>query len=274
MSNPLSKFFRQPALYVSLPSKGEYWPEGSIELDENGQIAVYPMTARDELTIKTPDALMNGQSVVDVMKSCCPQIKDPWKMPAVDTDFLLIAIRIASYGENMEFTASCPKCKEESPFELHLPSVIDQVRCPDYHTPLQLNGMDVYLKPQTYKQTNDAGQRMYQEQRMMATINSSTLSEDEKLKQFKEIFKDVSNINLASVATNVKSVVVDGEEVVDTRYINEFLDNAPKKIWDQVQKYITDINQQGRLPDNQVTCDDCKHEYKVPIEFDYATFFV
>jgi len=132
MSNPLTKYFRQPALYINLPSGGNYWPEGTLELDENNQVAVYPMTARDELTLKTPDALMNGQSVVDVIKSCCPQIKDPWRMPAMDTDFILIAIRIASYGENMDFRSTCPECEEESPYEVHLPTMLDQVKSPNY----------------------------------------------------------------------------------------------------------------------------------------------
>ena len=273
MSNPLSKFFRQPSLYINLPSGGKYWPAGTIELDDNGQLAVYPMTARDELTLKTPDALMNGQSVVDVIKSCCPGIKDPWQMPAMDTDFILISLRIASYSENMEFSATCPECKEESPYELHLPTVLDGVKAPNYSTPLYLDGMEVYLKPQTYRQNNDAGQRMYQEKRLLDTVNSSDLDQEAKLRQFKEIFKDVTNINLASVSTHVSSIVTSEGEVTDLRFINEFLDNTPKKSWDAVQKYITEINDIGKLPDNQLTCDSCSHEYKVPIVFDYSAFF-
>jgi hypothetical protein len=35
------------------------------------------MTAKDELMFKTPDALLNGQSTVEVVKSCIPAIQDP-----------------------------------------------------------------------------------------------------------------------------------------------------------------------------------------------------
>jgi len=274
MSNPLTKYFRQPALYINLPSGGNYWPEGTLELDENNQVAVYPMTARDELTLKTPDALMNGQSVVDVIKSCCPQIKDPWRMPAMDTDFILIAIRIASYGENMDFRSTCPECEEESPYEVHLPTMLDQVKSPNYHAPLMLTDLEVYLRPQNYKESNEAGMRIYQEQRLIATVNNSDMSQEQKLAQFKEIFKDVSSMNLASVVTNIKSITTsDGEDVNDIRHIGEYLDNAPKQVWDSIQKYIADTNAEGKLPDNQVTCDKCNKEYKVPIEFDYTAFF-
>lgn len=73
--NPLKKYFRQPKVYVTLPSKGEYWPDGTIEIPESGEFPIYAMTAKDELAMKTPDALLNGQATVDVIQSCVPNIK-------------------------------------------------------------------------------------------------------------------------------------------------------------------------------------------------------
>ena len=96
--NPLKKYFRQPKIYLRLPSKGNFYPKGVLDFPESGEIPVYAMTARDELIIKTPDALINGESTVEVIKSCIPNIKDPWKMPNIDTDAILIAIRIAKIG--------------------------------------------------------------------------------------------------------------------------------------------------------------------------------
>ena len=103
--NPLAKHFRQPVLYIKLPSNGRWWPEGSVDIPVTGEIPVYSMTAKDEITMKTPDALMNGSSTVHVIESCCPSIHNAWKMPAIDLDSILIAIRIASYGKEMEFTS-------------------------------------------------------------------------------------------------------------------------------------------------------------------------
>ncbi|MFZ9751439.1 MAG: hypothetical protein ACO3CN_04985, partial [Candidatus Nanopelagicales bacterium] len=56
-TNPLARYFRKPAIYIRLPSNGEYWPTGSIEMPENRELPVYPMTAADEITYRTPDAL-------------------------------------------------------------------------------------------------------------------------------------------------------------------------------------------------------------------------
>ena len=81
-NNPLAKHFRQPQLYIQLPSKGKYYPPGTLEMPVTKELPVYPMTAKDELSFMTPDALLNGQGTVDVIQSCIPNIKDAWAMPA------------------------------------------------------------------------------------------------------------------------------------------------------------------------------------------------
>ena len=41
--------------------------------------------------MKTPDALVNGETTVEVIQSCMPNIKDAWKIPVIDLDVILIA---------------------------------------------------------------------------------------------------------------------------------------------------------------------------------------
>ena len=80
-NNPLQNFMRQPKLYITLPSNGMYWPKGSLEVTETGEFPVYSMTAKDELTLKVPDALLNGQGIVDVIQHCIPNIRNAWAIP-------------------------------------------------------------------------------------------------------------------------------------------------------------------------------------------------
>ena len=95
-TNPLSKYYRQPTIYIKFPSGGKYYNDDVVVPTETGEHAVLPMTAKDDLAFKTPDSLMSGQSSVDVVKSCIPDILDPWKLTNYDVDTVLIAIRIAS----------------------------------------------------------------------------------------------------------------------------------------------------------------------------------
>ncbi len=127
VSNPLANYFRQPKIWLKLPSEGKFYSKGAIDISANGTYPVYAMTAKDELMFKTPDALLSGESTVQVIKSCIPAIMDPWKMPSIDLDVCLIAIRIATYGETMELHSTCPHCNSENEFEMNLTAWLERV---------------------------------------------------------------------------------------------------------------------------------------------------
>ena len=126
-SNPLNKYFRQPAVYVSLPTGGNY-PPHVIEPSKTGELGVMPMTAKDEIRFKTPDALMNGEGVVEVIQSCVPSIKDAWQVKSYDLDTILIAIRIATYGETMDINFNVPIANEQSSHTLNLPAILEEIQ--------------------------------------------------------------------------------------------------------------------------------------------------
>jgi len=111
-NNPLKQYFRRPAIYLKLPSGGKLYALGVVNIPESGELAVYPMTAIDEISSKTPDALYNGTAMADIIKSCIPDIKDPWSINSIDLDAILIAIRAAAGGDDMSISSECPSCKE------------------------------------------------------------------------------------------------------------------------------------------------------------------
>ena len=123
VGNPLAKHLRQPKIYIRLPSGGNYWPQGSLEKTENGEFPVYAMTAKDEITFKTPDALLNGQATVDVIQSCMPNIKNAWHTPSIDMDAILVAIRRASFGDEMTMTAKVPGTDIMKDFNVNLSGI-------------------------------------------------------------------------------------------------------------------------------------------------------
>ena len=82
-TNPLGKYYRQPQIYIRLPSQGKYYGPDVFTPTETGEIPVLPMTAKDELSFKTPDSMMSGQSTVDVIQSCVPNFKNAWKLSLI-----------------------------------------------------------------------------------------------------------------------------------------------------------------------------------------------
>lgn len=76
-TNPLVNHFRSPKLYVKLPSGTSLYSEDVIEIPESGEVPIFPMTAKDEIMMKNPDALLNGEATTQLLMSCCPNIKKP-----------------------------------------------------------------------------------------------------------------------------------------------------------------------------------------------------
>ena len=131
-ANPLKSFFRQPAIYIRLPSDGQFWPDGAVDVPVNRELPVLPMTAMDEITYRTPDALFNGAAIVTVIQSCMPNIKNAWHTPNCDLNAILTAIRIASYGKAMPLSTDCPACNETTDVEVDLQAVLAKLGMSDY----------------------------------------------------------------------------------------------------------------------------------------------
>jgi hypothetical protein len=149
-TNPLNKYYRQPSIYITLPTKGRYYSADVYTPTQTGEIPVLPMTAKDEIAFKTPDAMLNGQATVDVIKSCCPNILNPWQLTNYDLDTVLLAIRIATYGETMDITATIPIINEQISHTVNLPALLETVKNVEIKDSFRTkNGFTVHVKPLT-----------------------------------------------------------------------------------------------------------------------------
>lgn len=272
--NPLSKHFRQPALYYKLPSNGRFWPEGSVDLPVTGEIPIYPMTNADEITLKTPDALMNGTGIVNVVQSCCPNVIDAWKMPSVDVDALLIAIRIASYGSNMTVTGVCPSCNEEHDYDVDLTDIIGQVQCPNFDIPVDYDSLKIKLRPQNYFAITQTSITQFEEQKIAQALADPDITDEVRNSRLKESMKTLLELNEKVLIESIEYIETeDGTRVTDTDFIKEFFHNASGQVTKDIESRLEIIAKEGALPASHLNCGACGASYDVPIEFDYSHFF-
>ncbi len=273
--NPLSGYMRTPQIYITLPSGGRFWKENSIDLPSNGELPVLAMSTKDELILKSPDALLNGQAVVDVIEHCIPNIKDAWEIPVCDFDTILIGIRIASYGEQMEYMSQCPGCNETNEYEIDLRRFMDMtVDISGYDTTTLYKDLSVKLKPATYRAINASNMEQFEQQRMFTVVNATDLSEEEKLKQFNEVFSKLTDLNVRQMAETIEYIETpDGNRVTERLFLNEFIEGADRKIIDVVTKHQQAINAGVPEKDIPTKCPDCGHEYTTPFTFDQSNFF-
>lgn len=272
-NNPLFKHFRQPAIYLKLPSQGRFYPNGTLDLSVTNDIPVFPMTVKDEITLKTPDALMNGAGMAEVIKSCCPSIKDPWVIPAVDLDAIFVAIRLASYGTNMDVNTSCPHCDEQNEHTVNLTNILENIHPSDYTDQPVINGLIFKFKPQTYNDVNKTNIATFEERRLIANIVDSDLPDDEKKRLFDESFKKITDLNVELLISCIESITVEGKTVTDSSMLREFLDNCSRQDYTAIKDAVQSIIDKNKLGSVDLVCNECNGEYKTDLVFDQANFF-
>lgn len=279
-ANPLAGFMRQPKIYISLPSGGAYWPKGSIVIPESGQIPVFSMTAKDELTFKTPDALMNGQAVVDVIQSCIPAIKDAWKTPNIDLDLVLVAIRIATYGEMMEVSHVVPNTGETVEHQIDLRTLLDQLSVSNWEEAVEINEeLTCFVKPLTYKHITMTGMKAFETQKIMQAVNDDAMSEEKKLEIFNQSFNKMTDITVDLVGDSISGIQTPETIVKEQAYIREFLKNADADLYKKINDHIVKMKavngiqpMKFRSTPEQIAL-GAPEEYEIPISMDNADFF-
>ena len=273
--NPLTKHFRQPVLYLKLPSNGNYWPEGTIDLPVTGEIPVLAMSTKDEITLKTPDALLNGQGVVNAIQSCCPSIKDAWAMPSIDVDAAIIAIRIASYGNQMDFESTCPHCNSVNDYAIDLGVVLGSIVAPNYVHKIEIEGLAIKLKPQAYFSVNRSNMIAFEEQQILRAIGTLDDNPEEAKRIFNAQIEKLIDLNVLMLSDSTAFIETEEGIVSDPKFIEEFYKNCDTKIVKAVRDQLEEYSKVGGLKPVHVNCknEECEKEFDVALTFDFASFF-
>ena len=229
MNNPLSAYFRQPSLYIKLPSGGRHWPADSVNIPMTQELPVLSMTAGDEILLKTPDALINGQSTVSLIESCIPAIVDAWQTPITDMETILIAIRIASVGDTLSLEVACPKCREEHRYDVDLKNQLDHFTVSDWDRKLTVTDLTFEFWPINYQQQTEFSNRIFQHQKQMQQLNALE-NADEREQIASQIIADINQLETAFVIKSIRSVAVRGQLVREPAHIEEFVMNCEKKM--------------------------------------------
>jgi len=277
--NPLKQFFRQAKVYVTLPSQGMFYPKGTLDIPETGEFPVYAMTAKDELSFKTPDALLNGQATVNVIKSCVPNIKNPWLMPSIDLDAILIAIRIATYGENMEISTKTPGSGEEKDFTVDLRQLLNKLVSAKFDNIIKLKDMKVEIRPLTYKEFTDSSLKTFEEQRIFQLVNDESIPDADKLAKFNQSFTKLTDLTVSVLTQSITKITVGDTEVTNPNHIKEFVDNTDKEFYKSLTEHLDEQRNKFQIEPIKVTATQdevaagAPETYEVPITFDQSNFF-
>lgn len=274
-NNPLKQYFRRPALYMRLPSHPSSYKQGVIDWPENYELPVYPMTAIDEITARTPDALFNGNALTHIIASCVPNIKQPWEVHATDLDSILIAIRLASNGEKMEIDSVCPSCTKDSKYDADLSSMLMSLSPGDYETTLQVDDLEFKFKPLTLKEIQSINISQFELQKQYSNINQENngLTEEERTEMGKKILVSITDLTMAALSSTIEYIKTPGGIVDNKDFILDYMKNCSKKVFVKLRDHSGTIKSQTEIKPLKISCPHCNHQYEQAFTLNISDFF-
>jgi len=233
------------------------------------------MTGNDELILKNPDALLNGEALVEVIKSCVPAVKNPKVLLTNDIDALITAIRHVTYHDSLESSVTCPSCSHVNKFKIDLQYALDTMTFleDEYVIPLD-TGLNVFVKPLAFPEIIKSLHAQFENSKLVKSIQNEKTTEEEKLKLYSKVFKDTAKVNVELIATSIVKVadVASGMEVTDKKFIYEFLQNVDTVTIDNIDKLIKQVNQVGISRTCKATCIKCNHTWDSELDLNPVNF--
>lgn len=275
-NNPLKQFFRKPGIWIKLPSQGKFYAERPADLNDMGEIPVYPLTAKDELLLKNADSLLNGNALTQLVNSCAPSIKDPTNMPSIDLDAILVAIKRCTYGEKMDVATQCD-CDEKTTNEvsIDLNHLIAGITVLEDEPPIEHeSGVKIFTKPITVNHLLKLNWVQYEQVRNLQLAEQQNLSEKEKLDILSKSYEALTSESINVVSSSIDTVLLpDGSVVKDRAMIEEWVRDLSKPEYSKLETSIMNTNSKGVSKEFNVQCQKCGKVYKSSIDLNPTTFF-
>jgi len=277
--NPLSKYFRKPSLYIKLPTGGKFNPEISqTVLDE---IGVCPMTAIDEISLKNPDALLNGEALVGLIKSCVPDIPNPSKLSNIDVEALYLAIQYATYGSDMTHVHKCEKCEEQSDFNIDIDYILNRFPEIEKVDPVIWNELTINIRPVTLDSVTRLSIIELEQKKVVAQVKASA-NDEEYVKQEEtsiartlySSFRKIAQLNVDLLSNVIDNIETPEETITDNEMIRELLNNIPTDVVNDINTRAKDISQRPKEATQfEFVCPECEHKQQVALEVNPVNFF-
>jgi len=274
MTNPLSKYFREPGISVKLPSMGAFYRNGEVEFNEMREVATFPMTAADEIMLKNPDALQNGDAVASVLMSCCPAVKKPFDLVSTDVEALLLAIRSSTYGDEIEFDSKCPSCGHDNTFGLSIDYLLSTMNILEPQYPVFITDqLTVFVKPHSYRGSTLKAMAAFEQTKLVWQLQDEKLSEEEKKSIYEESFKSLVSKNYELLSDCIDYIAIPEGPVDNRDHIVEFVKNVDSKKASKISEMIDHVNEIGITKTHDIQCEKCEHQWKADLSYDPSHFF-
>ena len=272
-TNPLSKYFRKPTIYVQIPTGGRFNPE--IDKTILDEIPVLPMNAIDEISMQNPDELLNGEALINLIKSCVPSIPNPRELCNIDAELLYLAIKYATYGKNIQHLHTCTECKEQAEYNIDINKILD--RFPDIQAvdPVEYEDLKIHIHPPKVESLTRLALIDVEQHRILNSMKETAEGGDEMemAKQFAISFRKVSTQTISLLISSISQIETPDAIVTNEKEIGEFINNVPTGIIKEIDGKIAKLSKKPEgLTTFEFICEKCQHPDAVTFELNPVNF--
>jgi len=279
-NNPLTHYFRQPAIYLRLPTKAFWYNNGEVTTNSDNEVAIYSLSALDDILLNTPDAMLNGQALEKVIINCVPDVKNIKKLLLPDLEAIFVGLKAATTGGKVDYDRKCPECGHENTYELNCNHLLDSSSFINESDAVLNIGDDliIYIRPYDFEMRQLFIKREFEEERILRSIDQNNKDIDELTKAgiLGESVDRLSKITFELVSRSIDKIEMTKENitVTDRSHINEWLTSISKNQADTVMEAVNKLNAVGISKEITVTCSNCTVSWKDSLSFDPSSFFV
>ena len=257
--NPLLDRIQMPGETFTLPSGGIFYDNGELDPSvTNAEVRVNPMTALDEIIMKTPDMLFSGDAVRQVFARCIPSILKPDMILAKDVDFLIVCLRKVSYGPAVRVNQkhNCEDAKQHH-YDIDVTDFIKRTRRIDptvadkRFTTEMPNGQRVTVEPIRFGHFVEVMQ-------LDADRRDQVMTPEQQ--------RDRTVRSLARVVRQV-------DEITDEEMIVQWLSNIRPEFLRKIEDKIEETVQWGTDFNTTVKCHDCGKPFTFDLPMNPLAFF-
>lgn len=273
--NPLKQYFRKPGIWIKLPSQGNFYAAKPADLNDMGEIPIYPLTAKDELMLKNADALLNGSAITQMINSCAPSIDDPTGMPAIDLDAILVGIKRCTYGDLQEVTCTCTQCQTENEVSINLNQIISSIKTVEKLDPVEFeNGIKIFIKPVTVSNLLNLNWVQFEQIRNIQIAEQNNIDETAKVNLMQKSFEVLTEKNIEIVGNCIDTVLLpDGVAVTDANDIKDWINDLSKPDFAKIEEAIMKTSNMGIDKEFTISCKNCSTDFKSSLDLNPTTFF-
>jgi hypothetical protein len=122
---------------------------------------------------------------------------------------------------------------------------------------------------------NSANLITFEQEKLVRAITDSNLDETQKLEEFNKMFPKITDMNIMVIVNSIDSIVTeDGTRVSEKKYLQEFVHNCDRGLFDAIKQEIDKKIQQQKLKPIDILCASCNTSYISDLNFEQSNFFV